>query len=227
MLNKSVRLLTLDQQTRLAAVKTSTTNMMVILIVAGVIFIEFGGLPFRFSAVVYVIVFVLVGIWMRFASFRKFKYLKLPRSFIQPVTGYQFTTHIAMLVIIMSLLMPAKAKSAGYTCPEIPDLLNQLQFMSSGDSKLWSDSHGLVWTISIPSDVASPPVIRKFIQAKWNESSHALICRYSTNGSNAIISVYASFDVEKTDESVWREVNQVDFNCEAEINKCKFSINAG
>lgn len=227
MVNKAVSALTADQQARLAAVKTSTTNMLVLLIVAGVIFIEFGGLPFRVSSIIYVVMFVLVGIWMRLVSFRKFKYLKLPRSFINAVTGYQLTAHIAMLVIIMTLLMPAKTKSAIYTCPEVPDLLHQLQFMSPGDSKLWSDAHGLVWTISIPNDVVSPPVIRKFIQAKWNESSHAMVCRYSTNGGGALISVFASFDAEKADEAGWHEINKVEFDCEEEINKCTFEMNAG
>ncbi len=225
-INKTVMLLTEDQRVRLKGGKISTTNILVFLIIAGVVFIEFGGLPFRVSSVIYVVVFVVIGIWIRLINFRRFKYLKLPRAFINAVTGYQLTIHIAMLVIIMSLLMPTKAKSVTYTCPNVPDLLNQLQFMAPGESKWWSDNQSLVWTISIPSDVVSPPIIRKFIQAKWNESSHALICRYSTNGSNAIISVFASFDAKKTGEATWREINRYEFDCEDEINKCGFVINA-
>lgn len=229
MLSVSNKKLTPEQKVRLSSAKMSSWHYLIYfaVIMGGIAFIEIGGLPFAVASVVFIIVFVCTGIWLRFTYYRQFKSLKLPRSYIKSVTAYNAMTYAATISIIIVLLLPENNNGVFYTCPNIADVQSQLQFMTSGESKLWSDTQGLVWTISIPNDVSSPPTVSHFSEAKWTLNSGALVCRYASLGGKSAISAFASFNSDKPTQTPWRQESNMELNCQGDINQCKFSVISG
>lgn len=220
--------LTKEQRERILQAKRKPWRYIVYigLIVIGILFITFGGLPLSIAAIVYVVFASIVGIWMRFKNVKQYKSLHLPKSFLRSSLLYFCMMYAALLGIVFSFFLPETFSPPLYVCPNTSDLQGQLQFMKPGDSKLWSDNQNLVWTISVPSEVIAPPRISHFFSVKWSADSRAVMCGYNSAGSKAAIYVYGSFDVDKPDDKLWQVSDNSDMVCMHDLNQCRFSVNA-